>query len=97
MFMLMMIMERLVKRAEGFAVYQMGKQTMGTPLHAYQYRTDNKLYRIITPQSPLVRPQAHEQYHIDEYPMGVNAIVAVTSATVSLWLHDLLSVCVCVF
>nr|KAG5708313.1 hypothetical protein BaRGS_034344 [Batillaria attramentaria] len=32
---------------------QMGKQTMGTPLHAYQHRADNKLYRIQTPQSPI--------------------------------------------
>ncbi|XP_076461526.1 DNA-directed RNA polymerase I subunit RPA2-like [Babylonia areolata] len=60
---------------------QMGKQTMGTPLHAYQHRADNKLYRLITPQTPIVRPQAHEKYLIDEYPMGLNAIVAVTSAT----------------
>ena len=66
---------------------------MGTPVHAYQHRADNKLYRIITPQSPLVRPQAHEQYHIDEYPMGFNAIVAVASATVS----HLLSLCVTLF
>ncbi|KAK7111027.1 DNA-directed RNA polymerase I subunit RPA2-like [Littorina saxatilis] len=60
---------------------QMGKQTMGTPLHAYQHRADNKLYRILTPQTPLVRPQAHEKYNIDEYPMGTNAVVAVISAT----------------
>jgi DNA-directed RNA polymerase I subunit RPA2 len=34
---------------------QMGKQTMGTPLFSYPYRTDNKLYRIRTPQVPMVR------------------------------------------
>ena len=60
----------------------MGKQTMGTPLYAYPYRSDNKLYRIRTPQSPLVRPVAHDQYQIDEYPLGTNAIVAVISYTV---------------
>ncbi|PVD31138.1 hypothetical protein C0Q70_10416 [Pomacea canaliculata] len=60
---------------------QMGKQTMGTPLHALEHRSDNKLYRILTPQSPLVRPQAYEQYHVDEYPLGTNAIVAVISYT----------------
>ncbi|XP_067931459.1 DNA-directed RNA polymerase I subunit RPA2-like [Watersipora subatra] len=60
---------------------QMGKQTMGTPLHAYDYRSDNKLYRIRTPQSPVVRPFAHDQYDIDEYPLGTNAIVAVISYT----------------
>jgi len=61
----------------------MGKQTMGTPLHAYNYRSDNKLYRIRTPQSPLVRPKAHDTYNIDEYPLGTNAIIAVISYTVS--------------
>ena len=25
---------------------QMGKQTMGTPLHSYPYRMDSKLYRL---------------------------------------------------
>jgi len=56
---------------------------MGTPLHAYNYRSDNKLYRIRTPQSPLVRPKAHDTYNIDEYPLGTNAIIAVISYTVS--------------
>ncbi|CAH1788832.1 unnamed protein product [Owenia fusiformis] len=60
---------------------QMGKQTMGTPLHAYQHRADNKLYRIQTPQSPLVRPYMHDYYGIDEYPLGTNAIVCVISYT----------------
>ncbi|KAK7499458.1 hypothetical protein BaRGS_00009433 [Batillaria attramentaria] len=60
---------------------QMGKQTMGTPLHAYQHRADNKLYRIQTPQSPIVRPHAHQHYNIDEFPLGTNAIVAVISYT----------------
>ncbi|CAL1530216.1 unnamed protein product [Lymnaea stagnalis] len=60
---------------------QMGKQTMGTPLHAYQHRADNKLYRIQTPQSPLVRPAAYEQYNFDEYPLGTNTVVAVISYT----------------
>lgn len=60
---------------------QMGKQTMGTPLHAYDHRSDNKLYRILTPQSPLVRPYNHDYYSIDEYPLGTNAIVCVISYT----------------
>uniref|UniRef100_A0A2C9JZV8 DNA-directed RNA polymerase subunit beta n=1 Tax=Biomphalaria glabrata TaxID=6526 RepID=A0A2C9JZV8_BIOGL len=60
---------------------QMGKQTMGTPLHAYQHRADNKLYRLQTPQSPLVRPVAFEDYNLDEYPIGTNTIVAVISYT----------------
>jgi len=54
---------------------------MGTPAHALRYRTDNKLYRILTPQSPLFRPVAYDDYNIDNYPLGTNAIVAVISYT----------------
>jgi DNA-directed RNA polymerase I subunit RPA2 len=60
----------------------MGKQTMGSPLQAYQHRSDNKLYRVITPQSPLVRPYLHDDLNLDEYPLGTNAVVAVISYTV---------------
>ncbi|XP_059177244.1 DNA-directed RNA polymerase I subunit RPA2-like [Physella acuta] len=60
---------------------QMAKQTMGTPLHAYQHRADNKLYRIQSPQSPLVRPAAYDDYNFDEYPLGTNTVVAVISYT----------------
>ncbi|KAL3199143.1 hypothetical protein MRX96_014108 [Rhipicephalus microplus] len=42
---------------------------------------DNKLYRIQTPQTPLVRPTAYDHYDMDEYPTGTNAIVAVISYT----------------
>lgn len=58
-----------------------GKQTMGFPLHSYQDRSDNKLYRLQTPQSPLVRPLMYDHYNIDNYPIGTNAIVAVISYT----------------
>lgn len=34
---------------------QMGKQTMGTPAIALPHRTDTKLYRILTPQTPIAR------------------------------------------
>jgi len=60
----------------------MGKQTMGTPLHALGHRSDNKLYKLQTPQSPLVRPAVYDFYHMDEYPLGTNAVVAVISYTV---------------
>ncbi|XP_006005108.2 DNA-directed RNA polymerase I subunit RPA2 [Latimeria chalumnae] len=60
---------------------QMGKQTMGFPLHTYQERSDNKLYRLQTPQSPLVRPYMYDYYNMDNYPIGTNAIVAVISYT----------------
>ncbi|XP_067841222.1 DNA-directed RNA polymerase I subunit RPA2 [Heptranchias perlo] len=60
---------------------QMGKQTMGFPLHTYPDRSDNKLYRLQTPQSPLVRPHMYDYYNMDNYPIGTNAIVAVISYT----------------
>lgn len=60
---------------------QMGKQTMGFPLLTYRDRSDNKLYRLQTPQSPLVRPCMYDHYDMDNYPIGTNAIVAVISYT----------------
>jgi DNA-directed RNA polymerase I subunit RPA2 len=52
---------------------QMGKQTMGTPVTAYAHRTDTKLYRILTPQTPIARTAAYSRFHMDEYPQGTNA------------------------
>ena len=63
---------------------QMGKQTMGVPLHALTHRSDNKLYCLQTAQSPLVRPYLHDDLDMDNYPLGTNAIVAVLSYTVCL-------------
>ncbi|KAK0529859.1 hypothetical protein OC842_004106 [Tilletia horrida] len=60
---------------------QMGKQTMGTPSTALNHRTDNKLYRIQNPQTPVVRPKLHSKYGFDHFPNGTNAIVAVISYT----------------
>eukprot|EP01138_Halocafeteria_seosinensis_P011578 gb/GECG01011827.1/.p1 GENE.gb/GECG01011827.1/~~gb/GECG01011827.1/.p1 ORF type:complete len:1408 (+),score=168.33 gb/GECG01011827.1/:1-4224(+) len=60
---------------------QMAKQTMGVPSHAYNYRTDNKLYKIQTPQAPLVQNIAQSSLGLDEYPAGTNAVVAVISYT----------------
>ncbi|KAF8646384.1 hypothetical protein AX16_007250 [Volvariella volvacea WC 439] len=60
---------------------QMGKQTMGTPSTALRHRTDNKLYRLQTGQSPVVRPALHNTYAMDSFPNGTNAIVAVISYT----------------
>lgn len=59
----------------------MGKQTMGTPATAIRHRTDNKLYRLQTGQSPVVRPDLHNLYGMDHFPNGTNAIVAVISYT----------------
>ncbi|KAI0960562.1 hypothetical protein AcW1_005044 [Taiwanofungus camphoratus] len=60
---------------------QMSKQTMGTPATALRHRTDNKLYRLQTGQSPVVRPALHNTYGMDSFPNGTNAIVAVISYT----------------
>ncbi|GLB34109.1 putative DNA-dependent RNA polymerase [Lyophyllum shimeji] len=60
---------------------QMGKQTMGTPSTALKHRTDNKLYRLQSGQSPVVRPSLHNTYAMDAFPNGTNAVVAVISYT----------------
>ena len=60
---------------------QMGKQTMGFPCHAYKHRADNKLYCLRTPQTPMVRTKAYDDYNMDTYPIGTNAVVAVISYT----------------
>jgi DNA-directed RNA polymerase I subunit RPA2 len=59
----------------------MGKQTMATPVQAWAHRTDNKMYRLRTPQKAVVRTQVHVDYDIDDYPNGANAVVAVISYT----------------
>lgn len=60
---------------------QMGKQTMGTPLHCFKAHTDNKLYRILNVQAPLVQTDMQRRYLMDEYPQGCNAVVAVIAYT----------------
>lgn len=60
---------------------QMSKQTMGTPGTSIAYRTDNKLYRLQTGQTPVVRPPLYNAYGLDNFPNGMNAIVAIISYT----------------
>ncbi|KIY73963.1 DNA-directed RNA polymerase I polypeptide 2 [Cylindrobasidium torrendii FP15055 ss-10] len=60
---------------------QMGKQSMGTPTSAIRHRTDNKLYRLQSGQTPIVRPELHNTYAMDAFPNGFNAVVAVISYT----------------
>ncbi|PWZ03132.1 putative RPA135-DNA-directed RNA polymerase I, 135 kd subunit [Testicularia cyperi] len=60
---------------------QMLKQSMATPSTAINKRTDNKLYRIQTPQTPVVRPALYNRYGFDDFATGTNAIVAVISYT----------------
>lgn len=56
---------------------------MGTPCHNWQLQSQNKLYRLLTPATPLFRPVHHDNINMDEFSMGTNAIVAVISYTVS--------------
>jgi DNA-directed RNA polymerase I subunit RPA2 len=60
---------------------QMSKQTMGTPGSSIEYRTDNKLYRLQTSQTPIVRPPLYNAYGLDNFPNGTNAVVAIISYT----------------
>jgi DNA-directed RNA polymerase I subunit RPA2 len=60
---------------------QMAKQTMGTPYFNYPYRMDNKTFRVLFPQSPLVRTSIYEKYGFDSNPSGTNAVVAVLAYT----------------
>ncbi|KAK9380150.1 uncharacterized protein V2V93DRAFT_371774 [Kockiozyma suomiensis] len=60
---------------------QMSKQTMGTPGTALRYRADNKLYRLQTGQTPIVKAKLYDDYGLDNFPNGMNAVVAVISYT----------------
>ncbi len=60
---------------------QMGKQAMGTPGTALIHRSDNKIYRLQTGQSPIVRAKVYDDYGFDQFPNGMNAVVAVISYT----------------
>lgn len=60
---------------------QMAKQTMGTPYHNHQYRTDNKVYKLLFPQRPIVKTLTQTEFDLEEYPSGTNAVVAVISYT----------------
>ena len=60
---------------------QMSKQAMGTSGTAIRYRTDNKSYRLQTGQTPIARPPLYSEYGLDNFPNGMNAVVAVISYT----------------
>lgn len=59
----------------------MAKQTMGTSVLNWDYRFDNKLYRILHSQKPLVRTKFYENLKFSDYNSGTNAVVAVLSYT----------------
>eukprot|EP00871_Galdieria_phlegrea_P005513 jgi/Galph1/5963/GphlegSOOS_G4623.1 len=61
---------------------QMSKQSLGTPYQLFERRSDTKMYRLTTPQVPIVRnliPQ--NSFEMDNFPNGFNAVVAVLSYT----------------
>ncbi|GMH37284.1 hypothetical protein BSKO_05157 [Bryopsis sp. KO-2023] len=60
---------------------QMLKQTMGTPCQDFVFRPENKMYRLLTPQSPICRSYRYDQCKMDEYMGGTNAVVAVLAYT----------------
>lgn len=60
---------------------QMGKQTMGTPVHNWRLQSNSKLYRLQTPTTPFLRPGHWDRINMDDFAMGTNAIVAVISYT----------------
>jgi DNA-directed RNA polymerase I subunit RPA2 len=60
---------------------QMAKQTMGTAVLNWDYRYDNKLYRIINSQLPMVKTKIYEDFGFHLYNSGCNAVVAVISYT----------------
>ena len=59
----------------------MAKQTMGTSVLNWDYRFDNKLYRILHSQTPLVRTKYYNDFKFADYNSGTNAVVAVLSYT----------------
>lgn len=60
---------------------QMGKQTMGTPGVALVHRSDNKLYRLQSGQTPIVKANLYDDFGMDNFPNGTNAVVAVIAYT----------------
>ena len=50
-------------------------------LQAWDHRTDGKLYRLNTPQTPIARTARYGEYCMDEFPSGTNAVVAVLAYT----------------
>lgn len=58
---------------------QMAKQSMGVPAHNLKTRNDSKLYMLNYSQHPIVRNKNYNL--VEDYPLGLNCIVAVLSYT----------------
>ncbi len=48
---------------------------------ALQHRSDTKMYRLQSPQTPLVRTARYGEFRMDEFPSGTNMVVAVLAYT----------------
>lgn len=60
---------------------QMGKQSIGTPLHNWRNQTTGKLYRLQYPQVPVIRNSHYDDMNMEEFCLGFNAVVAIISYT----------------
>eukprot|EP00899_Mesostigma_viride_P003894 jgi/Mesvir1/13505/Mv10505-RA.1 len=60
---------------------QMGKQTMANSFQNHEFRPENKAYRLHTPQMPIAHTQTYNDYCVNDFPLGTNAVVAVISYT----------------
>ena len=49
----------------------MAKQTFGVPSHTLEHRSDNKMYRLQTPQEPICRSKQHDAWLLDDLPLGL--------------------------
>lgn len=54
---------------------------MGTSTHNILLRNDNKTYSLTNVQKPIVANDTMESLGFDQYPSGLNAVVAVLSYT----------------
>lgn len=59
----------------------MGKQAIGLPSEAYQYRYDTTLHVLDSPQQPLTKNEMVNMLHFNEMPHGANPIVAIMTYT----------------
>nr|PVC49489.1 DNA-directed RNA polymerase [Theileria orientalis] len=56
---------------------QMLKQSVGLPFHAQVYRSEVKTYVLTSLQKPLVYTKEYEKMAFEDYPTGVNCVVAI--------------------
>ncbi|XP_953002.1 DNA-directed RNA polymerase I, second largest subunit, putative [Theileria annulata] len=56
---------------------QMLKQSVGIPFHSQFYRSEVKTYVLTSLQRPLVATKEYEKMGFQDYPTGVNCVVAI--------------------